>query len=85
MLSHLEEAYVVPSLVAQACKEANLSQNITAAAFEQPAGVDVGVFLVFAREHVTKAVRNYLRRRLGLTASGGWGNNAEVRAGYAVR
>lgn len=79
ILSHIEEGYVVPSLCYHAAKEAGLTDLIIGAIFNE-AGYLGGI----AKHRLKKAVANYIYRRLGLVANGGWGNKPE-RAGFAVR
>ena len=72
---HMQEGYVVPSLVYHAMKEAGMTDFLLSCAFTA-GGFPVG-------RHVQKAVASYMYRRFGLPAPGGWGN--VKRAGFAVR
>jgi hypothetical protein len=66
--SHLDEGYIVPSLVYSALKEAGNSALIIQSAFVASDGTrqDSGWLGGFAKERVKKAVAKYLKRRLGL-------------------
>ena len=64
LLSHMEEGYVVPSLVLSALRECRAGDGILAGAFQK----DTGFFLPIARTVVKRAVTRYLKRRLKLAA-----------------
>lgn len=69
LTSHMEEGYVVPSLVYQALKEAGNTDFLISLAFiidgesSKPSHWDE-----LAKERVKKAVNKFMRRRLGLVA-----------------
>lgn len=60
LLSHMGEGYVVPSLVSRALTEAGNGPATKAAAFGE-----FDYYLEIARRQVTRAVKRYLRLRLG--------------------
>jgi hypothetical protein len=66
LLSHMEERYVVPSLVYHAMKEAGATDFLLAEAFGQIPGARGQ--LGFVRDRVKSAVRRYLKRRFSLAA-----------------
>lgn len=80
---HMEESYVVPSLVLRALTEANATDFIKSAAFGQ--GGITGSMCGVAKHHVQSAVRNFMKRRLGLAAPGGWGNAARKDGIHGAR
>lgn len=63
LISHMEEGYIVPSLVLNALTEANQGDLIKAAAFGQSGTAS---WLDYARRDVKSAVRKYLKRRFNL-------------------
>ena len=68
LLQHLDESYLVPSLVYKALKEAGNSALVVQSAFVASDGTkqDSGFIGGLAKERVKKAVAKYLKRRLGL-------------------
>jgi len=60
LISHIEEGYVVPSLAFKAMKECGWTDMLMASAF----GKGVGIYVV--RGILSRAVRKYMCRRLGL-------------------
>lgn len=79
LYSHMEEGYVVPSLVLEALTEANATDYIKSRTFKRPDDSEPTLapsMMGFAHRHVQVAVRNFMKRRLGLAAPGGWGNVA---------
>lgn len=65
LLSHIEEGYVVPSLVYRALKEHGCTDFIISITFGD------GKLAGMVHHHVRRAVASYLKRRLGLCAGGG--------------
>lgn len=62
--SHVDEGYVVPSLILHALKEAGCGDLILALAFGQADGA----LLDLARERVRRGVARYILRRLGMAS-----------------
>jgi hypothetical protein len=61
---HMEEGYVVPSLVYRALKERGCGDAIMCGTFVSESHANF--LTAIAKRHVSSAVRKYLRRRLGL-------------------
>lgn len=77
--SHMEEGYVVPSLVYHALREARCGDLIVGAAFADDAKTwPVSI----ARDYVKRAVAKYLKRRLGIACGGVFKTQ---QTGFAVR
>jgi hypothetical protein len=62
---HLDEGYIVPSLVFRALREAGNGDLILAAAFGQE---NAAGFLPLARERVRRSVARYMYRRFGMAS-----------------
>lgn len=67
--SHMEEGYAVPSLVYRALKERGCTDFILALAFKTQNGeVQSANLSGLAKDHVRRAVRKFMFRRLGMAA-----------------
>lgn len=66
LLLHLDEGYVVPSLVYHALQERNVGPLILNGAFKTEQTCEY--FVNLAKDYVKRAVRRYLHRRLGLAS-----------------
>lgn len=58
--SHIAEAYIVPSLVLKAMRDAGNTESVIAGAFQ-----DTGFFTDIARERVRRSVARYMSRAMG--------------------
>lgn len=66
LMLHIEESYVVPSLVYHAIQERNYGPLILTGAFQTEQTSDY--LTTLARDYVNRAVRRYLYHRLGLAS-----------------
>lgn len=78
LISHMEEGYVVPSLVYRALEKSGAGPLIVSAAFGK-----VPSFVDTARGYVLRSVRRYLKAQFGLAGGSYRANPAE--SGFAVR